>query len=165
MKYFKNGDILLSDFDGVYFDSQTKFNESMQGCTDFDLWMDYLNNIDWHSFYAQCQRIPDAKETLLELQKLEILKGFITRIHSFYEGVEKTDIIRKDGFYVPIYFVLPKQPKSDVFTPTSHTIILEDDARNTEDWEQRGGRSILYNPHINKSNSKTVKKLSFLLKK
>ena len=61
--------------------------------------------------------------------------------------------------------MLPKQPKSDVFTPTSHTIILEDDARNTEDWEQRGGRSILYNPHINKSNSKTVKKLSFLLKK
>ena len=165
MKYFKEGDILLSDFDGVYLDSQTKFNEFMQGKTDFDLWMDYLNSIDWHTFYQECAEIPDAKETFLELQKLGILKGFITRIHSFYEGIEKTKILREDGIYVPIHFVLPEQPKSDVFTPTSHTIILEDDARNTEEWEQKGGRSILYNPHINKSNSKTVKKLSFLLKK
>lgn len=165
MRYFKPGDGLLSDFDGVFLDSQSIYNEVMQGETELDPWMEYLNSINWYVFLRQCKEIPGATETFLELQKLNILKGFITRIHSFEEGKEKSIILREVGLYVPVYYVLPEQPKSMVFMPNNHTYLLEDDPRNAVDWEQNGGKSILYNPNIPNSNEKMVKKLSHLLLK
>ena len=165
MKYFNQGDILLSDFDGVYKNSQERFDTVMKDHTELNLWMEYLNSIDWHSFLRECDYIPEARETLLELQKLNILKGFITTIHSFYEGEEKTKILREDGFYVPVFFVLPEQPKTIVFPPTPRTIILEDKRKNALEWEKEGGKSILYNPQIDHSSKSQIKKLSHLLKK
>lgn len=165
MRYFKPGDCLLSDFDGVFLDSQDRYNEVMQGETALNPWMEYLNSIDWHSFLRQCNERPGASKTFLELQKLNILKGFITRIHSFEEGKEKSVILREAGLYVPIYYVLPEQPKSMVFQPNNRTIILEDDVRNTIDWEKNGGKSILYNPSAPISTEKEVKELSHLLLK
>ena len=47
MKYFKDGDILLSDFDGVYVDSQERFLKIMKDDKSFQSWVDYLNSINW----------------------------------------------------------------------------------------------------------------------
>lgn len=165
MKYFKEGDILLSDFDGVFLNSQVIYNEAMKGKTSLVAWTRYLNSIDWYTFLHECDEIPEARETFIELQKLKILRGFITRIHSFYEGMEKARILREVGIEVPLYYVLPGQPKSEVYIPNSHTIILEDDVRNTSDWVKHGGKAILYNPEIKRSNDKEIKKISYLLKK
>ena len=165
MKYFKKKDELYSDFDGVYLNSQELFNEVMQGETSLDSWMKYLNSIDWKDFFKKCERIPEAKETFLELQELGILKGFITRIHSFDEGIEKGKLLRADGIIVPIYYVLPEQPKSVVIIPNSNKVLLEDDPKNTEDWELKGGHSILYNPSSPACTKKMIKKLPNLLSK
>ena len=97
-----------------------------------DLWMEYLNSIDWKNFLRECREIPNATSTFLELQKLQILKGFITKIHSFEEGVEKACFIRSKGLFVPIYYVLPRQEKSKVFIPNEHTILLEDNYKNIQ---------------------------------
>ena len=90
MKYFNNGEYLLSDFDGVFLDSQERHNKIMKEKTDLESWMKYLNSINWYNFLRECNEIPGATETFLELQQLKILKGFITRIHSFEEGKEKS---------------------------------------------------------------------------
>ena len=131
MKYFQKGDILLSDFDGVFLDSQTRFNEVMKEETDFNKWMDFLNRIEWRSFLRECDLIPNALETFTELQRLKLLKGFITRIHSFEEGKEKAIFLRELGITVPIYYVLPEQPKSMVYLPSKKVILLDDDIENT----------------------------------
>ena len=164
MKYFKGEDILLADFDGVLLDSQEKYNEIMGVETDFDLWMEYLNSIDWHSFLRSCNEIEGAVETFLELQKLEVLKVFITRIHSFDEGREKCMLLRDIGLYVPVYYVLPTQQKSMVYLPNKNVILLDDDPVNTIEWEINGGKSLLYNKTVKKSTKKIIKKIPNLLK-
>ena len=163
MKYFEDGDILLSDFDGVFLNSEEHFQKVMKGEKALNRWMEYLNNINWKEFLRECDEIENASETFLELQELKILKGFITRIHSFEEGIEKSVFIREKGLLVPIYYVLPEQPKSNVYFPNSHTILLEDQIRNALDWEQKGGKSILLNPNTEIENKRLIKKLNHLL--
>ena len=162
MKYFKDGDILLSDFDGVYLDSQKEFLKVMKEEKSLELWMNYLNTIDWKKFLMECDEIPDANRTFLELQELKILRGFITRIHSFDEGFYKGNFLREKGLYVPIYYVLPKQEKSSVYLPNEHIILLEDNYHNASDWENHGGRSLIYDPN-GKEDEKVVKRLTYLL--
>ena len=57
MKYIKDGQILLSDFDGVLLDSQNKFLEVMKDETDFNLWFEYLTSINWKTFFKTCNLI------------------------------------------------------------------------------------------------------------
>lgn len=165
MKYFKEGDILLSDFDGVYLDSQERYQKAMKEETSLEAWMKYLNSIDWPNFLEECEEMTGATETFKELQELKILRGFITQIHSFEEGIEKSKFIRKKGLYVPVIYVLPDQPKSMVYMPNKKTIILEDKVKNVEDWVEKGGKAILYNPKISESNKTMIKKLPDLLLK
>ena len=164
MKYFKENSILLSDFDGVLLDTQSKFNEVMKDETDFNLWNNYLNGIDWNKFYKTSDEIPNAKHVLKELEKLKILKGFITKIHSLYEGEEKLKIIRKMNFSVPIYYVLPKQRKSEVYKPDSNIVLLDDGFDNVVDWEMNGGSSILYNHNTNHAKKIVINNMTDLLK-
>ena len=163
MKYLSEKNVLLADFDGVLLDSQEKYNEIMGIETDFDLWMEYLNSIDWYNFLRSCNEIEGATETFLELQQLKILKGFITRIHSFDEGKEKCAFLREIGIYVPVYYALPMQPKSSVYLPDENTILIDDDIKNTIEWENSGGRSLLYNPHIKRDTQKIITKIPNLL--
>ncbi len=164
MKYFNDGEILLSDFDGVFLDSQKRFNEVMKEETDLDKWMDFLNGINWKKFVRECEFVPGAVETFTELQRLNILKGFITRIHSFEEGKEKCLLLRDLGIEVPIYYVLPEQPKSSVYIPNRKVILLDDILENCEEWDSNCGKSILYNPTQKSCGKKYVKSLYDLLK-
>lgn len=164
MKYFNDGDILLSDFDGVFLDSQKKFNEVMKEETDLDKWMDFLNGINWKKFVRECEFIPGAIETFTELQDLNILKGFITRIHSFDEGKEKCLLLRELGLYVPVYYSLPEQPKSSVYIPNRKVILLDDNLDNCNEWDLNNGKSILYDPTQKNCEKKYVKSLYDLLK-
>ena len=163
MKYFEPGDILLADFDGVYIDSQQRFLEVMKDEKSFILWMEYLTSINWKYFLYECEEMLNATDTFLELQELNILKGFITRIHSFDEGREKGKFIRDKGLIVPIYYVLPKQPKSVVYMPDEHTILLDDNYDNAIDWEDNGCKSIIFDPTSKTENKKLIKKLDSLL--
>ncbi len=130
-----------------------------------ELWTQYLNSINWKEFLRKCNEIPNASNTFLELQKLGILKGFITRIHSFEEGKEKGLFIREKGFEVPMYYVLPEQPKSIVYVPNKKTILLEDKYENAYDWEEKGGKSIIFDPYAKEETGIVLKKISHLLKK
>ena len=163
MKYIKEKDILLSDFDGVLFDSQSKFKEVMKEETDFNLWNEYLNSINWSIFYKNCNLVKDSYETLSELEKLKILKGFITKIHSIYEGEEKLKILRDMGFKVPVYYVLPFQRKDEIYVPNNNTILLDDSVNNLIEWEKSGGKVLLYDPNSNIKSSNTIKNLKDLL--
>ena len=165
MKYFEQGDILLSDFDGVFLDSQEQFLKVMKEEKSLELWMKYLNSIDWKTFLRECEEKLNATDTFLELQELGILKGFITKIHSFNEGVEKSIFIREKGLTVPIYYVLPEQSKSKVYIPNNKTILLDDSYDNISDWEENGGKTIIFDPKSNVENKRLVKKLEHLLKK
>ena len=164
MKYFNDGEILLSDFDGVFLDSEKRFNEVMKEETDLDKWMNFLNGINWKKFVRECEFVPGAVETFTELQKLNILKGFITRIHSFDEGKEKCLLLRDLGIEVPIYYVLPEQPKSSVYIPNRKVILLDDNLENCEEWNLNCGKSILYDPSQKDCGKKYVKSLYDLLK-
>ncbi len=164
MEFFKRGDVLLSDFDGVLLDSQKRFLEEMKDEKALDKWMDFLGGINWKEFLRECEFMPDALDTFHELQDLKILKGFITRIHSFNEGKEKGIFLREKGLYVPLYYVLPEQPKCSVYIPNRKVILLDDDEKNCDEWLQNGGKSILYGKEPKTCGKKYVKNLSDLLK-
>ena len=164
MKYFKEGDILLSDFDGVFLDSQKRFYDVMKDEKSIEKWMDFLNSINWKDFLRECELMPGALETFSELQRRNILKGFITVIHSFDEGKEKCIFLRELGIKVPIYYVLPEQEKSRVYIPNRKVVLLDDKEKNVEEWQKSHGKSILYNPEAKSCGKKYVKSLYDLLK-
>ncbi len=162
MKYFKKGDILLSDFDGVFLNSQKRFEEVMRKDQTIEEWIEYLNTIHWKSFLRECDMIPEALETFSELQKLKILRGFITKIHSFDEGMEKALYLRELGFVVPIYYVLPEQTKSKIYIPKKKVILLDDKPENCLEWERDGGRTILHTDN-DSPDRPYIKRLSELI--
>ena len=127
------------------------------------LWKEYLNSINWKEFLRQCDEIPYAIETFLELQKLKILKGFIIRIHSFEEGREKLKLLREKGIVVPIYYVGPDDNKSSIYIPNKKTILLDDQRANIIDWKNNGGRTIIYDPVASEENDEIIKEMDHLL--
>lgn len=127
------------------------------------LWKEYLNSINWKEFLRQCDEIPYAIETFLELQKLKILKGFIIRIHSFEEGREKLKLLREKGIVVPIYYVGPDDNKSSIYIPNKKTILLDDQRANIIDWKNNGGRTIIYDPVASEDNDEIIKEMDHLL--
>ena len=153
----------LVDFDGVILDSQKKFDEAMKDTTDFDIWYNYLNSINWHEFYASCDEIDDAFNSLNRLQEKKKLKAILTAIHSFEEGNEKALILRNNKIYVPIIFVLPNQDKSIIYPPMDEDILIDDKEKNCKDFENAGGKALLFRPKINYDSKKTVKSLKELL--
>ncbi len=165
MKYIEKGDILISDFDGVYLDSQARFQEVMQEEKSPDLWSKYLKSINWPVFLRECKESEGATEMYLELQELKIFRAFLTRIHSLEEAVAKAEYIRERGLYVPICYVFPNQAKSIVYPPDKHTILLEDKLEEAFDWEFNGGKAILYNPEYESNGKTLIKKMSDLLTK
>ena len=164
MKYFKKEDILLTDFDGVFLNSQERFDEDMNGEIDSKLWEIYLNNLDWIKFLKECEEMPGATEVFKELIEKEILKGFLLQIHTIPEGLAKANLIREKGIYIPIYYVLAPQKKSLIYPPKENIILLDDKIRNAIDWEENGGKAILYNCKTKKKNMTYINNLSDLLK-
>lgn len=164
MKYFKKGDILLSDFDGVFLNSQERFDEVMKEEKSFALWKNYLKNLDWVTFLKECQEIPGAEEIFKELIDKDILKGFLLQINSIKEGQAKANYIREKGMIIPIHYVLAPQTKSYIYPPNEHIILLDDKIINTEDWEDHGGKAILYGSKVKKKSKSQINNLSDLLK-
>ncbi len=153
----------IIDFDGVVLDSQTKFDEYMKGNRSFFAWNQYLNSIDWHEFYRTCNQIDDSFSTLVRLQYLKKLRAILTTIHSFYEGQEKSVILRENGIHVPVVFVLPNQCKSFIYPPQKNVILVDDKEGNCLDYESAGGKSLLFNPKYEGKSKKIVKSLKELL--
>ena len=156
------GEEYLIDFDGVILDSQERFQSVMKSNTNFYDWMEYLSSIKWYSFLRECNEIDDSLSVLKRLQYLERLKGIITVIHSFEEGAEKLAFLREQSIYVPIIYTLPHQKKSDVYVPKPHTILVDDKKGNCLDWEQAGGKALLFDTKLEqeeKGKIRTLKKL------
>lgn len=156
-------DRYLIDFDGVVLDSQTRFDQVMNGNKDFFDWEKYLNSINWYEFYKTCKEIDNSFDSLRKLQETKKLFGFLTAIHSFDEGREKVRIIRENGIETPVMFVLPHQSKSIVYPPKKHIVLIDDKEENCVDYEKHGGKALVFKPLSKKQSKKTVKSLKELL--
>ena len=153
----------LIDFDGVILNSQDRFLIDMKDNTDFDDWMDYLNSLDWYSFLRECDEIDDSISVLKKLQDLRKLKAIITSIHGSNEMKEKLIYVRENEIYVPVLFVPPKTKKCDIYLPSKYDCLVDDKIRNCIDWENAGGRSILFDSHLEKPEKNKIKTLKQLL--
>ncbi len=164
MELFRNGEILLADVDGVLLNSQERFNQVLKKENSVEEWHDYLTSINWDEFLHECEFIPHALEVFQELEELKILRGFITKIHSLEEGREKGYFLREHNFHVPLYLVPPDQRKSVIYVPNRKVILLDDKESNYEEWEEDGGKSILFNDKEMITEKRYVKSLLELLK-
>ncbi len=153
----------LIDFDGVVLDSQSKFDEVMKGNTKLSDWSQYLNSINWHEFYKTCDEIDNAFDTLKKLQSLQKLKAILTSIHSFDEGKEKTFLLREQGIDVPVIFALPDQWKSSVYPPSKEDVLIDDKEKNCFDFENAGGKALLFRPKNYYGNKRIIESLKDLL--
>ncbi len=153
----------LVDFDGVILNSQEKFLEVMGNNIDPNDWLKYLRSINWYLFLRECEEIDESISTLNKLQELKKLRGIITAIHSFSEGEEKAIYLRERDIVVPIYYVLPKQKKSEVFIPKHHHVLVDDRVINCLEWEKDGGSSLLLDTNLSNKEKGKIKSLKDLL--
>lgn len=151
------------DFDGVILDSQERFNKHMGNNIKFKDWIEYLNSIEWESFFKECKEIDDSVDCLKKLAKLKKLKAITTRIHVYEEGIEKINYLRNNGIVVPVCFVLPNQSKSIVIPPKKNMVLIDDDVQNCIEWEKDGGSSILFDPNSKGHYKTKIKSLKEIL--
>ena len=154
---------LYIDFDGVILDSQERYKQDMLGKTSLEDWIEYLSSIEWYKFLRECNEIDESLSTLKELQKYKNLKGIITRIHAFDEGIEKVRFLRENGVVVPVFYVLPGQSKSTIVMPSVDKVLVDDDINNCLDWEKNGGKALLLDPYSEKESKEVIKSLKKLL--
>ena len=154
---------LYIDFDGVILDSEKRFKKDMIGKTKLEDWIEYLSTIEWFNFLRECNQIDESLDTLKKLQKYKQLKGIITKIHVFEEGIQKAVFLRENGIIVPIHYVLPMQNKSTIVKPSKNKILVDDDIKNCIDWEKNGGTAILFDPYAKTEDKKAIKTLKKLL--
>ncbi|MBR3199062.1 MAG: hypothetical protein IKG27_03510 [Bacilli bacterium] len=154
---------LYIDFDGVILDSQERFKKIMLDNTNLEDWINYLASIEWYNFLRECREIDESLTTIQKLQKYRNLKGIITRIHTFNEGIEKANFLRENNIDLPIFYVLPEQSKSSVVVPNKNRILVDDDIKNCFDWETNGGKAFLLDPYIEHETKKIIKSLKTLL--
>ena len=153
----------LIDFDGVVLDSQAIFDVAMGGNENFYDWNEYLNSIDWTTFYKECKEIDESFLTLRKLQLSGKLEAILSSIHSFEEGYAKTNILRSNGIIVPIIFALPHQLKSVVYPPKNGIVLVDDKESNCYDYESKDGKALVFKPGYKGSSKKIVKSLKELL--
>ena len=154
---------LYIDFDGVILDSQERYKSIMLDNTNLNDWVEYLSSINWYEFLRECKEIDESLTTIKKLEKYRNLKGIITRIHAFTEGIEKASFLRENNISVPIYYVMPEQKKSQVVVPNKNRILVDDDIKNCFEWENAGGRAILLDNNSKIETKKIIKTLKSLL--
>ena len=154
---------LYIDFDGVILDSQERFKQIMLDNTNLEDWINYLSSIEWYNFLRECKEIDESLTTIEKLQKYRNLKGIITRIHTFNEGIEKANFLRENNIEIPIFYVLPEQSKSSVVVPNKNRVLVDDDIKNCFDWETNGGVALLLDPYTKRETKKIIKSLTTLL--
>lgn len=154
------------DLDGVIINTEELMLEEKDNLYPNVSYEEYFSKmVDWLEIAKRSNSINNSVEIIRELERLKKELIILTKVNSIKEMQDKIFYLRdKINIYSPIMFVPIHSYKTEVFTPASGDILVDDTLKNIVDWELAGGCGYLFNqPDIEYHNK--VRSLEFLLKR
>lgn len=154
---------IFIDFDGVIFDTEKRVVERKNQNPNLS-WNEFFEKLDWFQLLEESKVINNAIDYILEGQEKSKQIAILTKIHTLLEMEAKVKALRSRKIEVPIFFVPPHVKKSQIYLPNNGEILIDDSIKNLIDWEQKGGKSILFSEESEiHEKYETVKTLSRIL--
>lgn len=154
---------IFIDFDGVIFDTEKRVVERKNQNPNLS-WNEFFEKLDWFQLLEESKVINNSIDYILEGQEKSKQIAILTKIHTLLEMEAKTKALRSRKIEVPIFFVPPHVKKSQIYLPNNGEILIDDSVKNLIDWEQKGGKSILFSEELEiHEKYETVKNLSRIL--
>lgn len=138
--------MIYIDFDGVILDTEYLLFKEWRKNPNRHLLPEmekikYIQRSDWNYIINNSEIINDA---IYYINNMDPTKTFIlTKIHSQNEGYEKTIWLKNQGVRQSVILVPYKLKKVDVAYANGN-ILIDDSLRNLREWEQCGGKPILF---------------------
>ncbi len=153
------------DFDGVILDTwnvivQNYINKYNTEIINDDLLKKSMLELGWNTILNNSEEINNSFEKIHQLM-INYDVNVITKVNSIEEEKAKKAFLNNKEIY-NIIFVPYNLSKSDFVEPND-CILIDDDFKNLNDWEKKGGISILFNKYLenidcfgNNSNNFTI---------
>lgn len=106
--------------------------------------------LDWELVLNKSPKDQHNIKFLQQLSKKSMQNKIqiLTKINSEEERVQKILFLKRNNIKLKIITVDFEKSKSDIVDPFNHTLI-DDEIRNLDEWEKRGGKAILYTQNNN----------------
>lgn len=153
------------DFDGVIQDTwnnifqnyKTQYHTSV---IDESNLRKSMLDLGWDFILENSKEINDSYEKIHYLmKKYQIF--ILTKVNSIEEQNAKTLFLKSRNIF-NVIFVPYNTSKSDFVNP-SGSILIDDVISNLEEWEQKGGISVLFNKHMKNEDSYGNKSNKFII--
>ena len=138
--------IIYLDFDGVIFDTVSIILDLMtkEKISFSDDCNSFFEKMDWEYILNNAEEINNSVEYIKNSKKnIKIL----THVSSILEMQNKINfIIDKIGNFEII--CVPKSIRKSLVVSAKNNILIDDSKKNVYDWENNGGKGILFNSEI-----------------
>ena len=150
------------DYDGVLVNSERLIVQKQK---ESNLsWKDFFEQLNWEELYESSSEINNAFEILRKLQEERNNLYVLTKIHSLIEANVKINLLREEKILIPVFVVPPHTKKSEIYIPDPKSLLIDDSKKNIDDWNNHGGRGLLFDEMAEGTDKSKVKSLHFLLK-
>lgn len=153
------------DFDGVILDTwEVIFKNYYEKFNTSDIYEDEIKKL---MLYIGWEHILDcSKEINYSLEKIqEINKNYdvciLTKINSREEQEGKVKFLQKNHIEKMIF--VPYDCSKTQYVEPYNNILIDDDLKNLQEWEQQGGISIFFNKDLNNYDSYGNKNNKFII--
>lgn len=147
--------IIYVDFDGILVDTWPTIEKNYRNIY-------YSDTIEEMKLRQMFQEL-DWKEVLYTSKKnkenIDIIRDntkyklkILTKINSENEKENKIKFLKKYGVGAEIITLYIDESKSTIVNPVGN-VLIDDELKNIEEWEEKGGKGILYSKNDNNKDS------------
>lgn len=153
------------DFDGVILDTWEviieKYKEQFKTMEiDENKIKKLMLDIGWNFILDNSEEINNSLKKIKEIsKKYEVC--ILTKVNSIEEKKSKMNFLQKEGIN-KMCFVPYDSSKTQYANPHKN-ILIDDDLKNLEEWEQKGGISIFFNKNLDNYDSYGNKNNNFII--
>lgn len=155
--------VFMIDIDGVIINTEQRIAKIAAEIG----WKKVLQTIDWEKHIFSSEQVNGSIDILKEVQTHLKRIHLLTQNNNEIEETAKIHFLRKKGILIPIISVPPTLKKSDIVPPSfyhGNVVLVDDRLKNVMEWQEAGGKSILFCEEEREEDFPKIKSLDFLRK-
>lgn len=143
------------DFDGVILDtweviSKEYYNKFESPDINEESIKKLMLDVGWDNILKNSKEINDSIKKIKQISKIHDTY-ILSKINSIEEEKEKRKFLLNNGIKNMIF--VPYTLSKTQYADSCDNILVDDDIKNLEEWEQQGGKAIFFNKALNNCDS------------
>ena len=159
--------MIYLDFDGVVVDTWPLICEHYKKIYNTDLIEEVklkklFANLDWGYVLDNGFKNQQNIRVLQQLSNKSIRDRIkiLTKVNSIEEKQQKALFLKRNNIKFEMVAVVFEQSKTDVVDPTNN-LLIDDEIKNLDEWEKKGGKAILYTKNDNNCDSDGIQNFKY----